>query len=92
MLPSRRSYTRLAGDAHGAQDLLDQLSLLGWRLTTRLILEPVVLARRCRRHICTLVPTIETGFLPSHSSAYVRTLALQKLLTNILQISIQIQM
>ncbi len=41
-VPNPHCYTALACDAHGARDLLDQLSLLGWRLTTRLDLKPVV--------------------------------------------------
>jgi hypothetical protein len=77
--PKARCYTVSPCDAHGAQDWLDQLSLLGWRLTTRLILEPVVLARRCRRHIYTLLPTIETGFLLSPAHFTVRTLGSSKI-------------
>ena len=36
----------LADDAHDTQDVLDQLSRMGCRLTTRLTLGSVVLARR----------------------------------------------
>ena len=49
------------------------------------------LARRCRRHIYTLLPTIELGFqlFPSRLSSDAH--ALQKSLTDIVQISILIQ-
>ncbi len=76
--PKAHCYTASPCDTHDAQDWLDQLSLLGWRLTTRLILEPVVLARRCRRHIYTLLPIIETGFLLSPSHLTIRTLGSSK--------------
>jgi hypothetical protein len=76
--PKSHCYIDLTCDAHGARDLLDQLSLLGWRLTTRLDLKPVVLTRHCRRHIYTLLPTIESGFRLSHRSPTVRTLGSPK--------------
>ena len=50
VLQPRVILLRLAVPA-AQQDLLDQLNSLGYRLTIRLILVPVVLDRRCRRHI-----------------------------------------
>ena len=49
------------------------------------------LARRCRRHIYTLFPTIELGFQLFPSRLWSDAHALQKSLTDIVQISILIQ-
>ncbi len=49
--PQPRVILHLAGDAHDNQDL--QLSRMGYRLTARLTLGPVVLVRRCILHIHT---------------------------------------
>ena len=59
--PRSRVILHVAGDAHDTQDLLDQLSRMGYRLTTRLTLGPVVLARRCRRHIYTTSYSLRSG-------------------------------
>jgi hypothetical protein len=61
------------------------VSLLGW------ISSPLSLARRCRRHIYTLLPTIELGFQLFPSRPWSDAHALQKSLTDIVQISILIQ-
>ena len=59
--PRPRVILHVAGDAHDTQDLLDQLSRMGYRLTTRLTLGPVVLARRWRRHIYSTSYSLRSG-------------------------------
>jgi len=55
----------LAGGSLSAQDLSDQLSNTGVQLTTWLDLEPVVLARRCRRHIYILYYFLAFELVPT---------------------------